>query len=65
MSEPRWFRSPTEELLRDARSWIAEQTWVELDEFDIDTLDDDEVLAGIERHYDGGIRQFIADVTTG
>lgn len=47
-------------LLDEARGWIADCQWG--DDVDPDDLDDDEVRAGVERHYEGGWDAFVADV---
>jgi len=44
-------------LLADARDWIADCEWAD----DTSALTDTQVARGIERHYAGGWRQFIAD----
>lgn len=46
-------------LLVEARGWISDCEWG--DDVDPDDLDDDEVRAGVERHYDGGWDAFVAD----
>lgn len=49
------------------REWIADCEWADLapdawgDAADIDALTDGQVLAGIARHYAGGLPQFLAD----
>ena len=45
-----------------ARAWIADCTWA--DQPDVDSLTDEQVKRGIERHYDGGWAGFIADAGT-
>lgn len=47
----------TQAQMHDARGWIADCTWAD----DVTDLTDDEVLAGIERHYVGGWHQFVLD----
>jgi hypothetical protein len=48
------------ELLRQARAWALECTWLE-DPEDIEDLDDEQVVRGIQEHYDGGWAQFVLD----
>ena len=42
------------------REWIADCEWGENAD-DLATLTDAEVVVGIQRHYAGGVAQFIAD----
>ena len=43
--------------IRDARDWIADC----FDDVDAWELSDDAVWQGIERHYEGGVDQFMRD----
>jgi hypothetical protein len=49
----------TPEQILEARAWIADCQWGDLD--DTDELSDGAVIQGIRRSYEGGIAQFIAD----
>lgn len=49
-----------ERLVSDCRLWIAECVWRE-DEDELAELTALEVIRGVNRHYDGGIEQFIRD----
>ncbi|MEH1788505.1 MAG: peptide ABC transporter substrate-binding protein [Nostoc sp.] len=56
-------QEPMEELtpaqLIEARNWIKGCCpWGDLSEEEVDTLTDDEVTAGIARHFEGGISEF-------
>lgn len=51
---------PTE-LIKAAKEWIKDCQWGDLDSDDVDELSDVEVENGVNRHYDGGIKQFIKD----
>ncbi|MEH1995900.1 peptide ABC transporter substrate-binding protein [Nostoc sp.] len=56
-------QKPMEELtpnqLLEARSWIKDCCpWGDLDEEEVDGLTDDEVTAGIARHFEGGVSKF-------
>lgn len=48
-----------EALIAQAREWCSDCDW--LDSEDIADLTPAEVLAGVERHYEGGLAQFIKD----
>lgn len=48
------------EQLAAARAWVADCVWME-DADELAELTDREVCRGIDRHYAGGIAQFIAD----
>jgi hypothetical protein len=48
------------ELIAEAREWVADCMWVE-DPEDLDDLTDDEIQRGVNRHYDGGWRQFVSN----
>jgi hypothetical protein len=43
--------------VREARAWLADC----FDDYDDDEISDREVVRGIERHYEGGIAQFLQD----
>lgn len=45
--------------LRDARDWLAENTWADMDPSDFATLPDDKIEAGIAAHYSGGVAAFV------
>lgn len=51
----------TPEQLAEARGWISDCVWPDLEPEDIDQLTAAQVQRGISRHYDGGITQFVAD----
>jgi hypothetical protein len=44
------------------REWLSDCQWQDLEPKDIDTLTDREVLAGINRHVEGGLAEFIANM---
>lgn len=48
------------EIIEAGRDWIAECDWRDID--DADDLTTTEIVAGIARHYDGGLAQFVRDV---
>lgn len=49
----------TPEQLQEARAWIADCEWGDLD--GNYQLSDTEVINGIKNHYEGGIAQFLQD----
>ena len=55
-------KSLTTTQILEARDWIADCEWGDLDDpTTIADLSDTEVIQGIKRHYAGGIPQFIQD----
>ncbi|OYE02956.1 hypothetical protein [Nostoc sp. 'Peltigera membranacea cyanobiont' 232] len=49
----------TPNQLNEARNWIKDCCpWGDLEEHQVDELTDEEVTAGIERHFSGGISEF-------
>jgi hypothetical protein len=51
----------TVEHIQQARDWLSDCEWADLDADDIAQLTDVQIVTGIARHYDGGIEQFIKD----
>lgn len=51
----------SDQLLREARAWIADCTWA--DDIDAYSLTGDQVRRGVQRHYEGGWAAFAADCT--
>ena len=45
------------EVLGGMREWIADCSWPDLD--DVAELSPAEVIAGVRRHFDGGINAFL------
>lgn len=54
-------KSYTEEQIGHMREWIDDIQWEDLD--GSDSLSDEEVLDAVEKHYSGGLSQFIEDVS--
>jgi len=50
-----------DQIVKEARDWLKDCEWTNLEENDIDRLSDVEVLGGVENHYDGGIHQLVRD----
>lgn len=51
------------DLANDMRDWIKDCQWNDVEEEDIDAMTDEELIRGVERHYSGGISQFVSDNT--
>jgi hypothetical protein len=51
------------EQIQQARQWLAECVWGDIDDDDINGMSDARIVSGIARHYSGGIEQFIEDGT--
>jgi hypothetical protein len=51
----------TRQQIEDAKSWILDCEWGDLDEEDVPELTDTQVINGIARNYAGGIEGFILD----
>lgn len=41
-------------LLDEARAWISDCSWPDLDPEEVDDMTDEQIRRGVERHYDGG-----------
>lgn len=48
------------EALVAARDWAKDCSWVE-NEDEIDEMTPEQITRGVQRHYDGGYRQFLVD----
>lgn len=54
----------TPEMIEQMRDWIKDCQWKDIgDESDVDALTPQEVIAGVEHHYDGGVKEFIRNGT--
>lgn len=51
----------TPEVITEARDWIADCSWNDLDPEEIEELTDEEVLKGVKKHYSGGLEGFLRD----
>lgn len=51
----------TPEQLKEARNWVADCVWGDLDADDVAALPERAIIAGVNHHYEGGWRQFVAD----
>lgn len=48
------------EIIKRARDWVYDNTWNEEPEV-IEAYDDARILRGVNRHYSGGLEQFLKD----
>lgn len=48
------------EIIKRARDWVYDNTWNEEPEV-IESYDDVRILRGVNRHYSGGLEQFLKD----
>lgn len=56
---------PYEEVIRRARLWAVQGigSWRDLrNEDDVARLDDEILLLGLQRHYDGGLKSFLRNI---
>jgi hypothetical protein len=51
----------SKQQLADAREWISDCQWRDLDPEDIEHLTDVEIVKGVGQNYDGGWRSFLQD----
>lgn len=53
---------PNKNQLAAMRSWVKDCQWADVpEESDVDEMSDAEIIAGVNRHYDGGVHQFMMD----
>jgi hypothetical protein len=57
----RGYPGGTQALAAEARDWIADCEWADIDEIDAEDLSDAQALSGIARKYEGGLDAFIAN----
>jgi len=50
----------TPELAAEARGWIGDCQWADLEDGDVEDLTDAQALSGIARKYQGGLKAFTA-----
>jgi hypothetical protein len=50
----------TKNQMHMARHWIKECVWDDLEAEDVDELSDAVIVAGIERHWCGGLSDFLS-----
>lgn len=54
------FVTENPEVMKQMREWAKDCQWKE-DPEEIDEMSDEEILRGVQRHYEGGIKAFIRD----
>jgi len=47
-------------IINEARGWVGDNSWDDQD--DIGSYSDFAILRGVERHYAGGLKQFLQDI---
>jgi len=47
------------QIIKDARDWVEDCQWNDQEE--IGSYGDFQILKGVDRHYDGGLSQFLKD----
>lgn len=52
-------RTLTTQNIEDAREWISDCSWDNLDPEDIPHLSDIEIIRGVDKHYAGGWKEFL------
>jgi hypothetical protein len=50
----------TKQMIEDARDWVSECEWADMDDDDLSELTDKQIIQGITRHFDGGWSGFLA-----
>jgi len=50
-------------LVAEARQWILDCEWADVDGDSVAELSAREVLRGVARHYEGGLAQFVQDAS--
>ena len=51
------------EQLKEAREWLMDCTWQDVDPDDIETMPDLTIIAATNRHFCGGIQGFLLTFT--
>jgi len=48
-------------IIEDARDWLSECDWQDMEADDFLSISPQTVLRAVERHYSGGLKQFLTD----
>jgi len=51
----------SKEEIKDMRDWLKDVQWADLDSEEVDDLSDEAVLQGVNRNYEGGLKNFRHD----
>ena len=46
-------------VIKEAREWISECQWPDLEPDQVAELSDEQAIAGVRRHFDGGLEEFL------
>ncbi len=46
-------------MIQEARDWLADCVWADMDPEDFAELSDTAVIRGVDRHYEGGWAAFL------
>jgi hypothetical protein len=57
----RGYPGGTQALAAEARQWIADCEWADIDEIDAEQLTEAQALCGIARKHEGGLEAFITN----
>ena len=49
----------TPDQIAAMREWVADCSWGDMDEESLAELTDEQIIRGVNKHYDGGIRAFL------
>lgn len=47
------------DIIKAMREWIADCSWRDIESEDVELLTESELVAGIKKHYAGGIEAFL------
>ena len=51
--------SLTPEIIQHMRNWVSDCSWKDLGGEELNELSDEIIARGVERHYEGGIKEFL------
>jgi len=49
------------EVVAEMRGWLSDIMWADVEPEELAELSDAEVVAGVRRHYEGGLAAFLRD----
>lgn len=56
------FTTENPDAIKQMKDWALDCQW--MDQEDIEEMGDEEILRGVQRHYEGGIKQFLRDANS-